>query len=76
MEWFIDATNNKAQYWLNNQPIPALTWTGPVAGQPQFNFPPEFKSVAFGMRVFQKSTMLFELFIDDIALDAKQIGCP
>jgi hypothetical protein len=75
LEWFIDATNQQAQYWLDGTQRPGLDWKGPVAGQPQFNLPAEFKSLAVGMRVFQVSNQNFELFVDDVALDSKKIGC-
>jgi hypothetical protein len=75
LEWFIDAPNQKARYWLNGDQRAGLDWNGPIAGMPQFTLPAEFKSMAFGMRAFQVSTQQFELFVDDIALDSKQIGC-
>lgn len=75
LEWFIDATAQKARYWLNGMARDGLNFDGPVAGSPQFNLPAEFKSLAVGMRVFQVSTQNFELFVDDVALDSKQIGC-
>jgi hypothetical protein len=75
LEWFIDAPNQKARYWLDGSPRDGLNWDGPPAGQPQFTLPSEFKSLAVGMRVFQVSTQNFELFVDDVALDSKQIGC-
>jgi hypothetical protein len=75
LEWFIDATAQKARYWLDGNQRAGLDWNGPIANQPQFNLPAEFKSMAFGLRVFQVSTQQFEVFIDDIALDSKQIGC-
>jgi hypothetical protein len=75
LEWFIDATAQQAQYWLDGTQRPGLDWKGPVAGQPQFTLPAEFKSLAVGMRVFQVSAQNFELFVDDVALDSKKIGC-
>ncbi|HVR63647.1 MAG TPA: hypothetical protein VMU50_17220, partial [Polyangia bacterium] len=75
LEWFIDATNQQARYWLDGTQRPGLDWNGPIAGQPQFTLPAEFKSLAVGMRVFQVSTQNFELYIDDVALDTKQVGC-
>lgn len=75
LEWFIDAPGQKGRYWLNGDPRTGLNWDGPIAGQPQFTLPAEFKSLAVGLRVFQVSTQQFEVFIDDIALDDKQIGC-
>jgi hypothetical protein len=75
LEWFIDAPNQKAQYWLDGSQRAGLDWNGPIAGQPQFTLPAEFKSLAVGFRVFQVSTQNFELFVDDVALDSKRIGC-
>jgi hypothetical protein len=77
LEWFIDAPGQKARYWLNGDPRTGLNWDGPIAGTPQFTLPSEFKSLAVGLRVFQvyPSAQQWEVFIDDIALDDKQIGC-
>ncbi|HEV3191455.1 MAG TPA: hypothetical protein VGY54_13195 [Polyangiaceae bacterium] len=75
LEWYYDAPGNEAKFWLDGNERPMLHWKGPMAGQPQFSFPPEFKSVAFGWRVYQNSTKPFEVFVDDIALDAQKIGC-
>ncbi len=75
LEWYYDAPGNEAKFWLDGNDRPMLHWKGPMAGQPQFTFPSEFKSVAVGWRVYQNSTMPFEVFVDDIALDAQKIGC-
>jgi hypothetical protein len=75
LEWYYDAPGNEARFWLDGTERPSLHYKGPMAGQPQFTFPPEFQSVAFGWRVYQTSTKPFEVFVDDIALDAQKIGC-
>jgi len=75
LEWYYDAPGNEARFWLDGTERPSLHYKGPLAGQPQFTFPPEFQSVAFGWRVYQTSTKPFEVFVDDIALDAQRIGC-
>ena len=75
LEWYYDAPGNEAKFWLDGTERPMLHYKGPMAGQPQFTFPPEFQSVAFGWRVYQTSTQPFEVFVDDIALDAQKIGC-
>jgi len=74
LEWYYDAPGNEARFWLDGNERTALHWKGPMGGA-QFTFPPEFKSVAFGWRVYQNSTKPFEVFVDDIALDAQKIGC-
>jgi hypothetical protein len=74
LEWYYDAPGNEAKFWLDGNERTMLHWKGPMGGA-QFTFPPEFKSVAFGWRVYQNSTKPFEVFVDDIALDAQKIGC-
>ena len=74
LEWYYDAPGNEARFWLDGTERTALHWKGPMGGA-QFTFPAEFKSVAFGWRVYQTSTKPFEVFVDDIALDAQKIGC-
>ncbi|HEY0707121.1 MAG TPA: hypothetical protein VGG33_09995, partial [Polyangia bacterium] len=75
LEWYYDGPNSEAKYWLDGVEKPRLRYKGPMAGQPQFNFPAEFKSVAVGWRTFQVSNSPFEAFVDDIALDAQKVGC-
>jgi hypothetical protein len=76
LEWYYDAPGNEARFWMDGVERTGLHWTKAISKLgPQFNFPAEFKSVAFGLRNFQVSTTPFELYIDDIALDSQKIGC-
>jgi hypothetical protein len=76
LEWYYDAPGNEARFWMDGVERTALHWTKAISKLgPQFNFPAEFQSVAFGFRNFQVSTTPFEVYIDDIALDSQKIGC-
>ena len=75
IEWFYDGPASEAMFWMDGQERPALHWKGPTAGRPQWTFPTEWKSIAFGWREYQATQTPWEVFVDDIALDSKRIGC-
>jgi hypothetical protein len=75
IEWFYDGPNSEAMFWMDGQERPALHWKGPTAGKPQWTFPTEWKSMAFGWREYQATQTPWEVFVDDIALDTKRVGC-
>ncbi len=73
MEFFFDTPNNESRIWLNGQERPVLHWKDSVPG---WQFPPGgITSISFGFVEYQGAATPFELFIDEIALDSKRIGC-
>jgi hypothetical protein len=73
MEFFYDTPNNEARIWINGRERPVLHWKNSVAG---FVFP------AVGMNVFRigfteymGTRTPFEVWLDEIALGTKRIGC-
>ena len=73
IEWFYDGPASEAMFWLDGQERPALHWKGPM--KPQWTFPMEFKSLAVGWREYQGTQTPWEIFVDDLALDTKRVGC-
>jgi hypothetical protein len=58
---------------LDGQERPVLHWKNSVPG---WHFPVDgITSIAFGFAEYQGAATPFELFIDEIALDADRIGC-
>jgi hypothetical protein len=72
LEAFFDTTGEEARFWLDGQERPMLHWKKNDA---KFPFPPDIKSLAFGWAEYQPPQTPFELYIDEIAIDAKPIGC-
>ena len=73
MEFFFDTPNNESRIWLDGQERPVLHWKNSVAG---WQFPAAgITSLGFGFLEYQGAATPFELFIDEIALDTKRIGC-
>jgi hypothetical protein len=73
MEFFFDTPNNESRIWLDGQERPVLHWKDSVAG---WVFPAAgITSIGFGFIEYQGAATPFELFIDEIALDTKRIGC-
>ena len=73
LEFFFDTPNNESRIWLDGQERPVLHWKDSVPG---WHFPVDgITSIAFGFAEYQAAVTPFELFLDEIALDANRIGC-
>src|SRR6266404_1213313 len=73
LEFFFDTPNNEARIWLNGQERPVLHWKNSVAG---FEFPAVGMNVIrFGFVEYQGAKTPFEVWLDEIALGTKRIGC-
>ena len=73
LEFFFDTPNNESRIWLDGQERPVLHWKDSVVG---WHFPAGgITSMGFGFVEYQGAATPFELFIDEIALDTKRIGC-
>jgi len=73
LEFFFDTPNNEARIWLNGRERPVLHWKNSVAG---FEFPAVGMNVIrFGFTEYQGARTPFEVWLDEIALGSKRIGC-
>lgn len=79
-EWRFDTPNNRMDFWLNGTSIPALTVIGQGQGcinngtNGKWNLP-NYDAMRVGWEHYQTSNPI-DMWIDDVALDVKRIGCP
>jgi hypothetical protein len=71
-EFYYSLTDNEARFWLDGVEDPKLHWKGPMAG---YTFPAAIAWMTFGWAEYQAALTPWELWIDEIALDTKKIGC-
>ena len=80
MEWYFDGATNTQKFWLDGKAIDDLTVAGQGEGclkdetQGKWLYP-SFARVALGWESYQKDDPR-EVWIDDVAIGTKQIGCP
>ena len=82
VEWRFDGTKKELDFWLDGTIVPALSvrqkanntgtcqntsWSGVWE-------PPTFNRIGVGFQHYQQGGG--ELWIDDFAIDTKQVGCP
>jgi hypothetical protein len=75
IEVYFDMEKQEARIWLNGEERTALHWLDSMPNRPLFQFPPEIKSLSFGWTEYQPPQTPFEVWLDDIAVDAQRIGC-
>jgi hypothetical protein len=71
-EFYYSLPNNEARFWLDGVEDPKLHWQGPMGG---YVFPPAITWMTFGFAEYQAPQTPWEVWIDEIALDTKKIGC-
>ena len=79
VEWQFDGPTNTLRFWLDGQPIDDLTVVGKgdgcIAHDTMDNwYAPTFNALRLGWEHYQLGPG--ELWIDDVAVDGKRIGCP
>jgi hypothetical protein len=72
LEAYFNMKDQEARFWLDGMERPMLHWK---ANSATFAFPPEVKSLSFGWAEYQAPKTPFELWIDEIAISDKPIGC-
>jgi hypothetical protein len=72
LEAYFDMGAQEARFWMNDMERPALHWK---ASDPKFPFPAAVQSLSFGWAEYQGTPKPFEVWIDEIAIDAQPIGC-
>lgn len=78
VEWMGDYTTDETKFFLDGVEHPSLATTPTTkhGGNPDKPFLlPEFNAIWFGWAEYQATTQKFELWFDEIAIDAERIGC-
>jgi hypothetical protein len=73
IEVYFDMTASEARIWLDDVERTKLHWQNNMPGA--FSFPAEIKSLSFGWVEYQPPQTPWEVWIDEIAVDAEKIGC-
>jgi len=71
-EFYYWLPDNEARFWLDGVEDPNLHWKGPMGA---YTFPSAIAWMTFGWAEYQVAQTPWELWIDEIALDTKKIGC-
>ena len=76
VEWRMDASDNRITLWFDGVPNPDLTVSTREHGGNQVDFLfPEFDTVKLGWQLYQPNEGSYDVWLDDIALGTKRIGC-
>jgi hypothetical protein len=78
VEWQLDATDNRVAVWIDGVANPDLTASTTVHGGNDVPFVlPTVNTVKIGWQLYQGGTTPghFDLWIDDIALSTRRLGC-
>jgi hypothetical protein len=81
MEWRFNGPNNEMNFWLDGQALADITvvnrGTGCVAQGTMGNwYSPTYDTIRLGWEHYQQSAIVHDMWIDDVAIDTKRIGCP
>ncbi len=71
-EFYYSLPDNEARIWLDGVEDPKLHWKGPMGG---YTFPAAVTWMTFGWAEYQAAHTPWEIWIDEIAIDTKPIGC-
>jgi hypothetical protein len=76
IEWEHDSTDDITKVWWDGVEHPSLDTTASIHGGNTNPFAiPDLTGAWFGWQEYQASTEEFELWVDEIAVDAQRIGC-
>jgi hypothetical protein len=76
IEWMHKGDTNETQFWWDGALHPSLSTTASMhGGNTNPYLLPQFKQVWLGWQEYQDSTEPFELWLDEIAIDSRRIGC-
>jgi hypothetical protein len=78
VEWQYDGTSDELRYWLDNQAVADLTVLQKGDGCTGTNLwrAPTFEKLSLGWYNAQASPVPIEMWMDDVAIDTKRVGCP
>ncbi len=76
IEWMHKGDTNETQFWWDATLHPSMSTTSTMHGGNDNPFLlPKFTQVWIGWQEYQTSSEHFEMWIDEIAIDSKRIGC-
>ncbi len=76
IEWMHKGDTNETQFWWDATLHPSLSTTASMhGGNSNPYLLPQFNQVWLGWQEYQTSSEVFELWIDEIAIDSQRIGC-
>ena len=78
MEWEMTASNNAINVWIDGTAKPELSVSTKMHGGSNVDFVfPTFNNIWFGWWLYQSGSTpaQFDLWLDDIALSTKRVGC-
>ena len=76
IEWQHDSANDVTRFWWDATEHPSLMTTATMHGGNANPYAiPDITAAWFGWQEYQTSTQEFELWVDEIAIDAQRIGC-
>jgi hypothetical protein len=76
IEWMHKGDTSETQFWWDGALHPSLSTTASMhGGNANPYLLPQFNQVWVGWQEYQTSGELFELWIDEIAIDSRRIGC-
>ena len=76
IEWMHKGDTSETQFWWDGALHPSLSTTASMHGGNSNPYVlPQFTQVWVGWQEYQTSSEVFELWIDEIAIDSQRIGC-
>jgi hypothetical protein len=72
LELYYSLPNQEARIWVDGSERTALHWLSSVPG---YTFPPSISYMSFGWAEAHGIATPWEVWLDEIALDTKKIGC-
>jgi hypothetical protein len=82
VEWHLDAASHEMQFWLDGRKVVRVAGRANAANacrgndlQGEWRAPPKFDSFYIGFERYADSANDQNLWIDDVALSARRIGC-
>jgi hypothetical protein len=78
IEWQYDGVKDEMRYWQDGQAVDDLTvlQKGDGCTGPNLWKAPTFEKLSLGWYNAQASPVAIEMWMDDVAIDTKKIGCP
>lgn len=78
LEWLHDGQNDVTRFFVDAQEHPSLATTAGHGNTARKNVPyvmPDFQTLWFGWWQYQPDASAFDVWIDEVAVDAERIGC-
>jgi hypothetical protein len=82
VEWHFEVSSQELEFWLDGQPVTRVAQRAAANAcrgndlQGEWRAPPKFDSLYIGFERYADSANDQNLWIDDVALSKKRVGCP